>query len=1300
MQDSIPPFSLFFDHLSCVITVNITGGDKFQIKRVNKVSVYIASSAFVLPMCAKMLFRLFVAQVLLIVCSATSDIRYVRPADSPLSSCPGQPCLTLHEYVEIDNFTNGATLQFLPGNHTLQQSFSLVNISNVTFEAAFNHSVTNIICKDNATIHSSRVTHLHIVGLSFLPSQRGNISALKFRHSKSVFISDTVFQGSGEMITGRAIRFIDSEATISRCMFKGLTVTDSLGGGAILCSNTNLTIHGSSFINNKGFSGGAIYAICSSLLLNKTIYHGNSAQRRVVDIIYEDPDTYVIYDKGKGGAISCMYSQVKIVGTSSFHNNSCPGDGAAISVKHSQLNIMYGIVCFHLNEARHGGGAVYVEGGKVTLGGNVGFHFNKARDEGGAVYVQGGKVTLGGNVTIESNTAKTGGGIRAVKSHIHVVGQCNLARNNATSGGAMHVKHGNITLGGNVTIESNTGKIGGGIRAFDSLIHIVGHCDLAWNNATSGGAMSTLYGTVYIQGPTQFTHNTADEDGGAMLADNTVIQIRNKVNFTFNSAINGGAMFFENGASMNLTYLNPTIRGPLLTSSFNTACQDGGVIYHRDSPSDSQCLYSGWNLYDSYTILPNCFLQFHQNNDHDPVIISKNDSAVREGSFLFGGWLDSCKVENGHYFPCNYVINSAVSISQPTTRIKISSQPYSLCLMTILNTEDMYYLCSSEVLQVKVYRGQKFRVPLQAKNQNGPSAAIVTAITSSTARLETYQTSQPLALPAVDTDYDRVFLSYTVYSNESHEKVVLYPDGPCRDTGRARVVINVTLLPCPDGFTQSGEICTCEDRLHDYPVNCSIADTPYFTKTAGFNFWLEGMYVNTTYQGLVLCKSCPAEYCKKGAVKGTIDNPDMQCDLNRTGLLCGACAANHSLMLGRSKCQVCPNTYIALLLPFAAAGVALVVFLTSLRLTVATGTLNSVILYANILQVKRSLFFPQNTINLLTVSLAWMNLDLGFQTCFYDGLDAYALTWLQFAFPLYVWLIIGSMIFISRYSITVSKLIGSNPVAVLATLLLMSYTKILKIIIEVYSYENLDYPNNKTVPVWLKDANVPYLESKHLFLTVVTSLVLVFLFLPYTLLLLLGHKLYCFTGKKHWRWLNRLKPLLDSYYAPYKNHTRYWTGFLLLVRCALYIVFSISGASISLVTITLTFSVIGFIYIVSYFYAWRIYQNTLVNLIEACVYLNLVVLSVTALTGLNTAALVYSLVGLVFVVMITLIAHQFHLLYIAKTALWLRLKNKWPRFRREQSEVQISDDAINTSHDPHKIVTKTVIELREPLLDS
>ena len=953
-----------------------------------------------------------------------------------------------------------------------------------------------------------------------------------------------------------------------------------------------------------------------------------------------------------------------MVGNNTFHNNSCQVYGGAVSFLYSQLNIMYGIAHFHFNEAGHGG-AIFLHQSNTLLSGKVTMMKNKAADSGGALYIE--------------NIDKSKG------SNIINVKQLTLSENAAGSeGGAMYVTKGNVSLGGNVTIESNTAVFGGGgIRAVESHINVTGDCILAWNNATFGGAMSTLYGVVRLQGSTKFTHNTADEDGGAMFAEGTEVQILLQVNFDFNSAKNGGAMFFKNRASITLSYRN---HGPVLITSFNSARALGGVIYHRDNPTISQCSYS---YGEDYNTFPNCFLQFQDYSHRYPaIIVSRNDSAERDGNFMFGGLMDRCKFHS-------HDISNAISFYpglRPTAK-DITSEPYSLCLCNkskFSHNSFCIYRSNARYFKVEVYSGQKIIVPLLAKTQHSNTAAVVTAITSSTARLETYQSSQPLPGYCVP-------ISYTVYSNESREQVVLYPDGPCKDTGTARVVVDVTLIPCPDGFTQSGEICTCEDRLHNYPVNCTIADMPYSTKKTGLDFWMGVSYANNTYQGLILCKSCPAEYCKKGAVNVTLDNPDMQCDLNRTGLLCGACAANHSLMLGSPQCQVCPNSYIALLLPFAAAGVALVVFLTSLRLTVATGTLNSVILYANILQVKRSLFFPQNTINLLTVFLAWLNLDLGFQTCFYDGLDAYALTWLQFAFPLYVWLIIGLVIFISRYSITVSKLIGSNPVAVLATLLLMSYTKILKIMIEIYSYENLDYPDNKTVAVWLEDANVPYLESKHLILTVVTSLVLVFLFLPYTLLLVLGHKLYRFTGKKHWRWLNRLKPLLDSYYAPYKNNTRYWTGFLLLVRCALYIVFSISGPSKSLSTIVLTFTVSGVIH--GYL---RIYKSMIINLTESCVYLNLVVLSVAALIGLNTAALVYSLVGLVFVVTVALIALQFHLLYIAKTALWLRLKNKWPRFRKEhaQSEVQISDDTINPSHDPHKIVTKTVIELREPLLDS
>jgi len=217
----------------------------------------------------------------------------------------------------------------------------------------------------------------------------------------------------------------------------------------------------------------------------------------------------------------------------------------------------------------------------------------------------------------------------------------------------------------------------------------------------------------------------------------------------------------------------------------------------------------------------------------------------------------------------------------------------------------------------------------------------------------------------------------------------------------------------------------------------------------------------------------------------------------------------------------------------------------------------------------------------------------------------------------------------SRYSTIMTKLIGSNPIAVLATLLLMSYAKILKNILEIYASVQLDYPNNKRFRVWLKDANVPYLKSHHLILAIVGSIFITLFFLPYTFFVLLGFKLYPHTRKKHLRrFMMRVKPLLDSYYAPYKKNTRYWTGLQLLILSSLYITFSfdsIGGTNYSLFAINA--ALIGLMVI-----AWlseKIYKDFHVNVVEAVVYLNLFVISTATSNEVNSTELVYTLVGIV-----------------------------------------------------------------------
>ena len=672
--------------------------------------------------------------------------------------------------------------------------------------------------------------------------------------------------------------------------------------------------------------------------------------------------------------------------------------------------------------------------------------------------------------------------------------------------------------------------------------------------------------------------------------------------------------------------------------------------------------------------------------------MSYNNTAGKDGSSLYGGLLDRCQLRSDSWRPRIDSIFKIITINSTSkNRKEITSKPYELCFCN----ETTFLVKCKKTISIKVHRGQKFTLPLLAITQRGTTSTQITAITSSKAKLENYQTYQYLP----DQCHS---LSYTLYSTKSHEEVVLYPDGPFHDSGSASVFINATILPCPDGFPQKDDVCICDNRLHNYSISCTLGKIPHLTKAANINVWVGALYVNASYEGLILGSQCRIAYCKTDVVDITLDNLDIQCDFNHVGLLCGSCATNHSLMLGGSQCQVCSNSYISLLIPFAVSGVVLVIFITALRFTVAIGSFNGVILYANIIQAKRMLLFPANTRNVITVFLSWLNLDLGFQTCFYDGLDAYSQTWLQFAFPLYVWLLIGLIIFISRYSITVSKLIGHNPIAVLATLILMSYTKLLKIIIEVYSSVDLEYPGNKTVTVWLKDANIPYLQTWHLALTAVTTLVIIFFFLPYTLLLMFGFKLYNLSDWKYCYLINNIKPLLDSYYARYRINARYWTGLLLLVRCALYVVFIMSSINknknLFAIIITFTILLCG----IGILHSGKIYEIYYINVVEVSIYFNLILLSAAELAGVSSKSLFYFLVGLVFFTMICVSAYQLHLQYVVKTALWLEVKEKWKYCRKaSRSQPQIKDEScfVKPSHDP-KIITKSVIELREPLLDN
>ena len=110
-----------------------------------------------------------------------------------------------------------------------------------------------------------------------------------------------------------------------------------------------------------------------------------------------------------------------------------------------------------------------------------------------------------------------------------------------------------------------------------------------------------------------------------------------------------------------------------------------------------------------------------------------------------------------------------------------------------------------------------------------------------------------------------------------------------------------------------------------------------------------------------------------------------------------------------------------------------------------------------------------------------------------DGLDAYWKTWLQLAFPTYIISLVLLVIIISEYSPRFAKLIGKqDPVATLATLILLSYTKFLSTCLLVFAYDTLEYPNHNYFTVWLRDGNVRYYEGRRIIFLLVAYVVIFF----------------------------------------------------------------------------------------------------------------------------------------------------------------------------------------------------------------
>ena len=78
-----------------------------------------------------------------------------------------------------------------------------------------------------------------------------------------------------------------------------------------------------------------------------------------------------------------------------------------------------------------------------------------------------------------------------------------------------------------------------------------------------------------------------------------------------------------------------------------------------------------------------------------------------------------------------------------------------------------------------------------------------------------------------------------------------------------------------------------------------------------------------------------------------------------------------------------------------------------------------------------------------------------------------------------------------------------DPVATLATLILLSYTKPLTVTISALSFLILEYPDGSIEVVWLPDGNIRFFQGKHIPLFLAAVLIIL-VGIPYTIALFLS----------------------------------------------------------------------------------------------------------------------------------------------------------------------------------------------------
>ena len=994
------------------------------------------------------------------------------------------------------------------------------------------------------TIILRTICHVNIHGCTFLNNSAvigGAIGVFYYQYSTTASISDSVFKGNKAKEYGGSLHIeFGATAKVSGCIFQQ---NYAHNGGAMSVYNIKV-IDTCYFKENVATNlGGALYIRCPS---------GGKSQINVTDSNFSKNSAL------NGGAISgddCQenpftYDYLITINKCVFINNIAYENGGAMLMTQGDIEI---IDNDFINNQASNGGAIYTNRSKLfTLKST--FKNNTAVNDGGALSTYYYYVAWSTHELLFKYSKIL---INYTQCHTNI-SECEFYNNRAKIGGAIYT---NTEAAKSAEQSGNNGKV-----------YITFGLTKIMNNTArnNGGGIHLYRGELKCQngGRLMLLGNTANEDGGGIFSNNSSVSLHYNtqyndyenttiISFIGNKGKKGGALYLQNGSTMYILNFHNTETSnvPIQLVAFVS----NSATYGKDVfVSDDNCT----NCY----VLRQCFFQLYQ---------AYNKTSVNSiQAIYFSNTQNEINIIKTHFNLCLITVDQLEMVVKESENLKAVSNLLddnigSLSLRPCFckgGRPDCNYTpqpIEAQVFSVKVALVDQF-------NHTKSGYIKIHIIDGEIPKEQTIQ----------QTKESCTSFHFKVFSSRLTQELVMSPN--IRDPYYVLVnnMSNITLPIkfhacnfCPIGFEKlideiKGCSCICDTALENYITSCnaSIETVTKWHTTA----WIGYIYRHNS-SGYLIYPYCPLNYClpPEYKVEMNLNAPsgaDAQCVHDRTGLLCGACKRGLSLSLGSKRCLKCPTSWPGLLVGITVgaflAGMFLVAILLILNLTVAVGTLNGLIFYVNIVGANSSTFFPSSSF--IAIFIAWMNLDLGIDTCFFVGMDAYWKTWIELAFPTYVIFLLIMIIIISERSLKFARLIGrKNPVATLDTLILLSYVKFIRIIITSYSFAILDHPDQSREVVWLPDASISYFSGKHIILLIVATLILL-VGIVYTTLLFFWQWLLRHQDKNMFRWIlkyQRLRMFIEPYHAPYSIDHRYWTGLLLFVRI---IVFTTSAVTVSI----------------------------------------------------------------------------------------------------------------------------------------